>query len=634
MYRLSKSFERENNEEYNREFTWEELQAALNTRRATAPGPDLIHYDMLKHLHVTATVFLMDMYNKIWTSGIFPSTWRKAEIIPIPKEGKDPTSAINYRPISLTSSVCKLMEKMVATRLTFILEKEKRIPPTQSGFRKLRSTYDPLLLLDKKINEALDRKDIASAVFFDIQKAYDTTPRWKILDCLKQCGFVGALPIFIKNLIVDRAFQVRVGSSISDPFEQEEGVPQGGILSVHCFSLVMNTVVECLPAGTWNSIYADDLAICLSGSKMTTVERRTQLVINHVNEWAESLGFTISQTKTVCLPFHKYKRPPPPDPQLTLKGFPVPVVEAHRFLGLVFNRTLSWETHIRELKKACQKPLQLMEYLSHTTWGADRCSLLRLYNALVQSKLDYGCAIYGTASENILRTLEPLQTKGLRLATGAFKSSPKVSLQVECDVMPLRHRRDFLTMKLYLRSQRLTYSLVRSELEKEFKPDSYWPLTAKLAQISEHCPVNASLVSPVTTQKISPWNSTPVNLCKSLYNLEKKSISPQMAQALFCEHSKKHINTIWIFTDGTRSEEGTASAAVAWTNPIINRQLHLPSDASIFSAEIYAVLEALQIIDNRTECDFTVFSDSRSTLTSLECCESSHPLVREVQNLY
>ena len=635
MDRMTKSFEVQNNKDYNKDFTWKEFQEALQTRGATSPGPDLVHYEMLKHLNISAANFLLGTFNKIWSSGTFPDMWRKAEVVPIPKEGKDPTSATNFRPISLTSCVCKLMEKMVSSRLTYMLEKEENIPQTQSGFRKFRSTYDPLILLDKKINEALDHKEIALAIFFDLQKAYDTTPRWKVLDCLKDFGFVGALPLFIKNLLSSRTFQVRVGTSTSDPFEQEEGVPQGGILSVHCFSMVMNTVVESLPPGTWNSIYADDLALCISGRSMRTVERRAQLAINHVNQWAESLGLKISESKTVCLPFHKYQRPPPPDPQLKLNGSQVPVVETHRFLGLVFNRTHSWEPHIRELKKACQKPLQLMDYLSHTTWGADRGSLLRIYDALVQSKLDYGCAIYGAASERLLKKLDPVQTKGLRLATGAFKSSPKVSLQAECDVMPLKHRRDFLKMKLYLRSHRVVDSLVCEAFEVSLDPESAWPLASKLATMSEQHPMDASLVSPIEPQEVPPWMLSPLTFCKGMCDVEKGQLTSQAARALFCEHSREHhLNTVWAFTDGTRSETGTASAAVLWTSPKISRKLHLHSDASIFSAEVYAIIEALQLIQYRKERAFTIFSDSRSTLMSLERYDPPHPLVRKVQELF
>merc|ERR1712074_107864 len=108
--------------------------------------------------------------------------------------------------------------------------------------------------------------------------------------------------------------------------------------------------------------------------------------------------------------------------------------------------------------------------------------------------------LYKAASEGLLRNLEPVQTKGLQLATEAFKSSPKVSLQSECDVMPLKHRRDFLKMKLYLRSHRVVDSLVNEAFEESLDPESAWPLASKLATMSEQHPMDASLVSPIEPQ--------------------------------------------------------------------------------------------------------------------------------------
>ena len=116
--------------------------------------------------------------------------------------------------------------------------------------------------------------------------------------------------------------------------------------------------------------------------------------------------------------------------------------------------------------------------------------------------------------------------------------------------------------------------------------------------------------------------------------MEKGQLTPQAARALFCEHSRVHSKTIWAFTDGTRSETGTASAAVLWTNPKTTRKLHLHPDASIFSAEVYAIIEALQLIQSRKERAFTIFSDSRSTLMSLERYDPHHLLVRKAQELF
>ena len=115
--RMHLDFTSTNTEHHNKHFSLEELVASLSTTNNTAPGPDQISYDILRHLPRESLTVLLTIFNGIWTTQTFPESWRLATVIPIPKPGKDHTNASNYRPISLTSCICKLMEKMVNRRL-------------------------------------------------------------------------------------------------------------------------------------------------------------------------------------------------------------------------------------------------------------------------------------------------------------------------------------------------------------------------------------------------------------------------------------------------------------------------------------------------------------------------------------
>ena len=100
-----------NNEEYNQLFTMEELRRSLNRSCNTAVGPDKMHYQFLKHLSESSLRVLLRAFNKIWQTGQIPSSWQEATVIPIPKPGKDHSNPTNYRPIALTSCICKTMER-------------------------------------------------------------------------------------------------------------------------------------------------------------------------------------------------------------------------------------------------------------------------------------------------------------------------------------------------------------------------------------------------------------------------------------------------------------------------------------------------------------------------------------------
>ncbi|GBN90358.1 hypothetical protein AVEN_175666-1 [Araneus ventricosus] len=139
---------------YNTDLTIFELHTALSVLKHTSPGPDEVTYSILQHLSEHSLLNILYMFNRIWKEHVFPDCWKHAFIIPIPKPGKDPQDPLNYRPIALTSCMCKLFERIVNVRLVHILEKNEYISPFQSGFRKSRSTIHNLMSLETDIHVA------------------------------------------------------------------------------------------------------------------------------------------------------------------------------------------------------------------------------------------------------------------------------------------------------------------------------------------------------------------------------------------------------------------------------------------------------------------------------------------------
>ena len=121
---------------------------------------------MLKHLPENSLKTLLNIFNNFWETGKFPKDWTYATIIPIPKPGKDPAETNYYRPIALTSCLCKTLERMINKRLTCFLESNNRISRFQSGFRSDCSTTDNLVRLETFIRDAFIKKEHVVAVFF------------------------------------------------------------------------------------------------------------------------------------------------------------------------------------------------------------------------------------------------------------------------------------------------------------------------------------------------------------------------------------------------------------------------------------------------------------------------------------
>ena len=135
----------------------------LKQARDTSPGFDTVHYQLLKHLPEDSLLLLLYIFNHIWLTQDFPTLWKTAIIIPVPKPGKVLSDPGSYRPIALSSCLCKTMERMVNSRLTWYLERHKVITEHQSGFRRCRSTVDNPVTLETSIRDAfVGRKHLVS----------------------------------------------------------------------------------------------------------------------------------------------------------------------------------------------------------------------------------------------------------------------------------------------------------------------------------------------------------------------------------------------------------------------------------------------------------------------------------------
>ena len=280
-----------------------DLRRSIMKTKLRAPGPDGIHNNLLKHLPEDTLKILKEILNKIRTSTDFPHQWRAATVIPIPKPNKDHTDPLSYRPIALTSCLCKVLERMINTRFIWYLEKSGIWDRSQCGFRKHRSTTDHLVSLERYLRDAFARRQQAVGLFFDLEKAYETTWQYGIIRDLHRIGLRGRLPVFVSEYLRDRGIRVRIGTTLSDEFYPEEGVPTGGVLAGTCFGLKINELPSCIAKDIFKALFVDDLAICFRGRSLDTIERHLQQAVNSIQEWATRNGFRFAAHKCKVVHF-------------------------------------------------------------------------------------------------------------------------------------------------------------------------------------------------------------------------------------------------------------------------------------------------------------------------------------------
>ena len=213
-------------QQYNTDIQEYELDLAIRAvSKDKAPGQDDIPYEMIQNCPQTYRKHILNLYNNIWKNGELPTQFTHSIILPFLKEGKDPNNPASYRPISLTSCLCKLLERILTDRLTTHLEKHNLLNPDQAGFRKGRSTIDQIVKLKEEIIKSIKNKGYLMAVFIDFEKAFDLVWREGLLTKLKTMGIQGRLFTFIENFTKNRTIQTKVGNSLSTTHTLQNGTP-------------------------------------------------------------------------------------------------------------------------------------------------------------------------------------------------------------------------------------------------------------------------------------------------------------------------------------------------------------------------------------------------------------------------
>ena len=322
--------------------TWYEFENTLKRCGLSAMGPDEINYLMLKKMDKTHQEKIYDLFKTIWNHGQYPTPWKTADIVPLTKPGKDLTDP---RPISLTNCMARIFDKLVNTRLQYELERIQAIPIEQAAFRITRSTLDPCVALESEIRHALANKKITSCVFIDIEKAYDSVYPGTVLQELMRLRLKGKIPNIIQSFMSGRKARVKLVDVKSKEISLDLGIPQGSSLSCTLFSIAMNSVIreiKCCKA----LLYVDDLVIFHTSESIQKNINMLQEAMNAINTWSNKTNLRISGTKTKVLHFHRLRNIISPKPQILMQGTNIEEVTKFKYLGILFDKTLTWRKHI------------------------------------------------------------------------------------------------------------------------------------------------------------------------------------------------------------------------------------------------------------------------------------------------
>ena len=406
-------------ESFDNEFSDIELEEVLKSlNKKSATGPDGVNNKHLTNLSALAKSVLLKILNISWRDSIVLQDWKISKMIMIQKDPNDTQDPNKYRPISVTNTIVKLLEKLVQKRLISFIEKHRLLIKNQSGFRKNRQTTDNIVYFCQKTAEAFDGNEKVCGVIFDIMKAFDKVWHNGLLFKLSKHGIPKRLGYWIQNFLSNRKFFVQIENHKSNLFDIQTGVPQGAILSPVLFALFINDIIECSAYPNhkiMSLLFADDLFAFNRDKNINRLRIQMQRYLNKLEKWLTKWRLNIAANKCSFTIYTKGKVPKELNcNSFNLKIFNenIPINHNPKYLGVTFNRNLNFTKHTEIIREKCLKLVNIIKCLTFKKWSLDNKLMLNVYKTLIRSKIEYAPQILLLNEKNIER-LNGIQYKVL-----------------------------------------------------------------------------------------------------------------------------------------------------------------------------------------------------------------------------
>jgi len=505
---------------------------ALNPNKA--PGPDCLPTRIMKETAFELAPYLCTIFQKSLDTGKVPEDWKRANITPIYKKGKRDQAA-NYRPVSLTSVTCKILEHIIHHTVMNHLEEHRIMVHYQHGFRKAHSCETQLLTTLDSIAKAIDDKKQVDLLVLDFSKAFDTVPHQRLLGKLHHYGIRNQpttedsqpthqqdqrLHDWFKNWLCGRSQQVILEGKTSKHCLVTSGVPQGTVLGPLCFLVYINDIGNDISSKTSLKLFADDSLLFreISGSDDSgQLQKDLDTLVNWAETW--QMSFHPSKCYTISIGLKKNAH----HHSYTMLNETLEHTDSITYLGIKINKHLNWDDHINHITSKASKSL------GYITRNLQQCPpevKSQAYMTLVRPILEYACAAWDPHCQKHIDKLEKVQRKAARFALNCQSRTPgSVSQAVEnLEWLPLATRRKNKRL-------RILYKTI-SGLNDTITIPAHISLKRNMETIRTRNSHTQKFIQPRTRtdiyknsffpRTVTQWNSLPNSIINSL-NLESFS---------------------------------------------------------------------------------------------------------------
>jgi hypothetical protein len=355
------------------------------------------------------------IFNACLTIGYFPSSWKKALTVAVPKSGKDPSNVTSYRPIALLNIFSKIFEKIINRQLRNLQTTNNTLPDFQFGFRSGHSTNHALTILHQDISLALTRKQTTGVLAFDIEKAFDRVWHKGLIYKMHRQNFPDYLIKIIHSFLTDRTFLVNIGMCHSVPQTIPWGVPQGSALSPTLYNIFISDFPVSSDTAIKEILYADDTLIYISDRNIAKISnsltQTAESIFKYYNKWK----IKVNTSKTTLTGFTRRTTKQLPITPLTICGSDVPWTDELKYLGITFDKRLTMTTHINTCRSKVDAAIRMLYPFINRRSQLDSQLKIHLYKTYIRPLLCYGFTLLTTMNKTNWKKLESTQNKCLRM---------------------------------------------------------------------------------------------------------------------------------------------------------------------------------------------------------------------------